>query len=57
MYKVDTTGTMTILHRFTGGRDGSQPYPGVLRDAAGNLYGTTFFGGTLGWGVVYRISP
>jgi uncharacterized repeat protein (TIGR03803 family) len=56
VYKLDITGTLTILHRFTGGRDGSQPYPGVLRDAAGNLYGTTFFGGALGGGVVYKIS-
>lgn len=34
-----------ILHSFKGGKDGSLPYAGVTLDAAGNLYGTTSFGG------------
>ena len=25
--------------------DGGQPYAGLIRDAAGNLYGTTYYGG------------
>jgi hypothetical protein len=42
--------TQTDLHNFTGkplGR-GFAPYGGVIRDSAGNLYGTTVFGGNLG---------
>lgn len=37
--------TETILYSFLGGEDGSLPYAGVTLDAAGNLYGTTAFGG------------
>lgn len=33
--------TFTVLHAFTGGVDGTQPYSGVTLDQAGNLYGTT----------------
>src|SRR5207245_9398248 len=42
--------TFTVLHRFTGARsgDGTLPEAGLVRDAAGNLYGTTQYGGT-GW--------
>lgn len=37
--------TFTVLHNFTGGADGSNPMAGLTEDAAGNLYGTTTFGG------------
>jgi uncharacterized repeat protein (TIGR03803 family) len=36
-------------------QDGQNPIQGVVRDDAGNLYGTTYFGGTYTDGVVYRI--
>ena len=35
----------TVLHTFTGGEDGAIPAGGVILDSAGNLYGTTLFGG------------
>jgi len=35
----------TILHKFTGGADGSESRAGVIGDAAGNIYGTTQIGG------------
>jgi uncharacterized repeat protein (TIGR03803 family) len=41
VYKLDTTGHETVLYSFTGGADGAFPYAGVIRDSAGNLYGTT----------------
>jgi uncharacterized repeat protein (TIGR03803 family) len=44
IYKVDTHNKETILYSFTGGADGSYPFPVVL-DAADNLYGTTIWGG------------
>jgi uncharacterized repeat protein (TIGR03803 family) len=53
----------TVLHRFTGGSDGSGPYSGVILDAAGNLYGTATYGGNpgcfqnSGCGVVFEITP
>ncbi len=33
--------TLSILHAFTGGRDGGEPYAGLTIDQAGNFYGTT----------------
>ena len=35
----------TTLYSFTGGKDGAGRYLGVIRDSAGNLYGTTLRGG------------
>ena len=49
-----------VLHRFTGGRDGSQPLAGLTVDGAANLYSTTSLGGNLsrcGCGAVFRLTP
>ncbi len=35
----------TVLHSFTGGKDGGLPTAGLIMDAKGNLYGTTTYGG------------
>ncbi len=53
----DGTWTEHVLHRFTGGADGAAPGAGVILDAAGNLYGTTAFGGSDGWGTVFELMP
>jgi hypothetical protein len=60
----------TVLYTFSGGADGAVPANGVILDAAGNLYGTTLFGGDkkpancqavsiypAGCGVVFELSP
>jgi uncharacterized repeat protein (TIGR03803 family) len=47
----------TVLYRFAGGTDGSDPESGLIMDTLGNLYGTTFYGGTQGIGTVYELSP
>ncbi|MGA9641261.1 MAG: choice-of-anchor tandem repeat GloVer-containing protein [Terriglobales bacterium] len=63
VFKVSPGGTETVLYRFTGGTDGARPYGGVVLDAAGNIYGTTFEGGLgqcdedLGCGVVFKVTP
>ena len=55
VFKVDPTGHETVLYSFTGGADGGSPGAGVIRDPAGNLYGTTAFGGTAELGVVFKL--
>ncbi len=40
--------TFTVLHTFTGAQDGGQPFAGLARDAAGNLYGAASDGGNHG---------
>jgi uncharacterized repeat protein (TIGR03803 family) len=55
VFKVDKNGKETVLHGFTGSPDGSITYAGLVRDAAGNLYGTTLNGGTYGFGTVFKV--
>ena len=51
------TWSQTVLHSFTGGdKDGQYPYTGGLTiDASGNLYGTTYQGGTDNYGIVFEL--
>ena len=52
--------TENILYSFTGGSDGAGPQTGVVFDSKGNLYGTTYSGGSgcgIGCGVVFQLSP
>ena len=46
--------TFIALHQFDTEANGARPQGAVLRDAAGNLYGTTT-GGGIGEGVVFKI--
>ncbi len=52
--------TFTVLHAFGEGRDGYEPLAGLAIDAAGNVYGTTAFGGDSnqcgGCGTVYKLA-
>src|ERR1039458_1706728 len=56
VFKVDSAGKETVLYSFTGGAVGSNPYAGVIRDSAGDLYGTTLWGGTADEGVGYKLN-
>ena len=61
-FKLDPAGNETVLHSFTGGSDGGSPYAGLAIDSLGNLYGTTYTGGTPCYviytcGVVFKITP
>ena len=47
--------TFSLIHNFTNGQDGANPYAGLTIDKAGSLYGTTFKGGT-GYGTVYKLT-
>lgn len=57
VFKLDPLGNETVLYSFTLGADGGYPWGGVIRDASGNLYGTTVFGGAYGYGVVFKLDP
>jgi uncharacterized repeat protein (TIGR03803 family) len=46
--------TFTVLHAFTGGADGGNPAAGLTIDSAGNLYGTTQYGGS-GYGTAFTL--
>jgi uncharacterized repeat protein (TIGR03803 family) len=50
--------TETVLYSLAGGtNDGSYPEAGLLLDATGSLYGTTFSGGQFGKGTAFELSP
>jgi len=57
VFELDTTGKQTVLHSFTGGADGrfSYTYGRLVRDAAGNFYGTTLAGGNSDQGIVFKV--
>jgi len=57
VFKLDPSGQETLLYTFTGGADGALPSAGVIRDVAGNLYGTTQAGGPANAGVVFKVTP
>jgi len=55
---LDTaSAATTTLYSFNGLSAGSNPYAGLVADKAGNLYGTTFSGGSSGNGLVFKLSP
>jgi uncharacterized repeat protein (TIGR03803 family) len=45
-----------VIYSFQPGNDGNSPISNLVRDAAGNLYGTTSEGG-LGSGTIFKLSP
>jgi uncharacterized repeat protein (TIGR03803 family) len=64
--KAPKPPTYTVLYTFTGGADGAGPFTeDLILDRAGNLYGTTIWGGDLssadcggsGCGVVFKLDP
>jgi uncharacterized repeat protein (TIGR03803 family) len=57
VYEVAVTGMLTILHRFTGTPDGAFAYGSLIRDAEGNLYGTTDLGGVNDDGTIFKLRP
>jgi len=63
IYELSNAGgvwTQTVLYTFcsaSGCADGNGPFAGLAQDSAGNLYGTTYFGGTQNDGVVFELAP
>jgi len=57
VFKLNPAGAETVLYSFAGGADGANPFAGLIRDEAGNLYGTTSSGGLSGQGTVFKVDP
>jgi uncharacterized repeat protein (TIGR03803 family) len=57
LFRIDSLGHRAIVHHFFGGPDGAHPFDGLVRDAQGNLYGTTRNGGAWNSGTIYRLDP
>jgi uncharacterized repeat protein (TIGR03803 family) len=60
IFKITPSGTLTTLHSFcsqTACKDGRNPFAGLVQAVDGNLFGTTYVGGTHGYGTVFKITP
>jgi uncharacterized repeat protein (TIGR03803 family) len=57
MPKAGGGSTEKVLYSFEGGTDGINPIGELIFDAAGNLYGTTYWGGTHAYGTVFELTP
>jgi uncharacterized repeat protein (TIGR03803 family) len=62
-FKLDSAGNYTVLYNFCSQAncaDGYLPYAGLIEDASGNLYGTTYMGGSVVNdnlnGVIFRLT-
>jgi uncharacterized repeat protein (TIGR03803 family) len=56
VFTLDSQGKERVVYSFAGGKtDGRNPYAGLVRDAAGNLYGTTLYGGPSNRGTVFKV--
>lgn len=58
VFSITKTGSYNLLYSFKGGsNDGQNPNAGVVFDTSGNIYGTTYGGGTDNAGVVFKLPP
>jgi uncharacterized repeat protein (TIGR03803 family) len=57
VFKLSPSNSETVLYNFKGGSDGSEPYGGLVRDKAGNLYGVTYAGGSALYGTIFKLAP
>lgn len=55
VFEVRKDGSVKVIHNFSGAPDGDMPLAPLIRDAAGNLYGTTCGGGSKNAGLVFKL--
>ncbi len=58
-FKLSESGKrqpLSTLYAFKGKPDAASPYGGLVADAAGDLFGTTYYGGTNGIGTVFELT-
>jgi uncharacterized repeat protein (TIGR03803 family) len=56
VFRITLGGTLTTLYSFTGELDGGTPQAPLVQATNGNLYGTTYSGGTNGRGTIFQIT-
>ena len=56
IFKMTPGGVVTVLHAFAGGADGASPCCNLIQAADGDFYGTTIYGGTPGFGTVFKMT-
>ncbi len=59
VFEFSSAGSETVLYSFCSQQpcnDGSQPMAGVIQDGKGNLYGTTYQGGSHNAGTIFKLS-
>lgn len=56
VYKITTTGGMTVLANFGGGNTGAHPVGNLVLGPDGNLYGMTDFSGAGGVGTIFQLT-
>jgi uncharacterized repeat protein (TIGR03803 family) len=57
LFRLAPNGTETVLVAFDNANTGAYPLSNLIRDSAGNLFGTTFEGGPGGGGVIFKLAP
>jgi uncharacterized repeat protein (TIGR03803 family) len=58
VFRLAPDGTLTTLHAFAGGTDGSNPFAGLLLGDDSNFYGAASSGGSyLYYGTIFQVSP
>jgi uncharacterized repeat protein (TIGR03803 family) len=67
VFKVTTSGTLTVLHTLNGTTDGTNPFTGLVQASDGNFYGTAGWYGiaqpvaifwcVAGCGTLFQITP
>jgi uncharacterized repeat protein (TIGR03803 family) len=57
VFELAADGTETVLYSFKGGSDSANPFASLILDAKGNLYGTTYSGGSGNHGTVFKLAP
>src|SRR5439155_193296 len=55
VFELTPAGSESVLHSFSGS-DGANPVGGLIADASGALYGTTFNGGDSQLGTVFKLT-
>ncbi len=56
IFKINTTGTLTVIHHFSGTADGAGSLSDLIQAQDGSFYGTCYSGGTYGNGTIFKIT-